>query len=755
MKRARRTFGGSLIAIWLAVSLVACGASDSMKRAETPGPMNPESGVPGAGQPVLTDLMTQTAPGHTRVVMRGNQPLTFNTARVDNPPAVDVQVSAVALDETVGVKAIQNGTVESVEVARVPNRENLLLVRVLLTEQTTYRVEREGSDLVVLVDNVRGAVPTPDGDMEPPLTDLGKVPISSGRPRIKAIDFKPVGSRGRTRLVVETDQEVNPQVLSRNEGRTVVLSVVPAKIAAPLSRPLNTSYFQSAVDSIEPIPAKGGVEFRINLRESVPYHLGRNGTYTLLDFDASRVPPKKATLLSRAEETTTMTGEEKPASGETSEATPDQAATMTAEAPSKRKRVASNAATQRISVDFQKADLHNTIRLIAEISGKNVIVSEKVAGEVTLKLEEVPWDEALRILLDTYNLDMVESENVIRIDSADTIKSERETKLKEEEEALERAKKQPLEKAVFTPKYAAVDIMKTELEKLKTERGKIMVIGNDIHVSDEGLILAEMEKVFKKYDTVAKQILIESRIVEATMNFSKRLGVNWGGGATETDPGWISGGGELNIGGLYEGGTPGVDTGGIAVNLISPTSVGLGMGIGIISDAVTLDAELWAMEASGDGRIVSAPRILALNDQTVFIKSGTAVPTETTSTGTAPSTITFEEYVLQLDVTPHIEENGEIITLDVKVKKDTPDYARSATNPPKITREAQTKLMVKDGETVVIGGVIVDESSKVVNRVPGLHKIPVLGNMFKHYEVEDTKSELLIFLTSNIIPVRI
>ena len=177
------------------------------------------------------------------------------------------------------------------------------------------------------------------------------------------------------------------------------------------------------------------------------------------------------------------------------------------------------------------------------------------------------------------------------------------------------------------------------------------------------------------------------------------------------------------------------------------------MGFGVLTDHFSLDAKLYAMEENGEGRIVSAPRILAQNDQEVYIRQGTSIPYETVSAeGTQ---VQFKAANLELRVTPHIEENGRIISMTILVTKDSPDYSRGATNPPINTREASTKLMVRDGETVVIGGIIIDLKGKTLRKVPGLHRIPILGWLFKSRAVDDSKTELIIFLTSHIIPVKL
>lgn len=771
MKRARLSLATVILAFCLAINLMACGTTDTTVRPTT-GSTSLENTGAADGRPALIGLRTEPAGRQTRVVLKGNQPLMYTAVTENQPPAIVVDVGALTGPEVRGLTAVKNGLVDKIEVEPLPGAAGATRVKIGLTRLTSYQVVRESYDLVVLVENIQGAgaslIQTSDLVDEPPLT---AAQMSGGTAMVTAVDFKPVGQSGRTRLSIRTDRLVTPQVLTRDNGMTVVLSMAPADIDRQLIRPVDTTYFKSSVNYIKPTPVSGTtVEFVIRLREVVPYHLGQKGLLTYVDFDSTGMAPRMTTATDyralapgvgyQGPAMPTQVPDATAARPTTAAAAakPSQAPAAPApRAPVKQPGQPKTYTGQKISLDFQNADIHNILRLIGEVSGKNVVVSETVKGKVTLKLQEVPWDQALDIVLDanTPPLSVVESANVLRIDLADTIRKQKETEQKDYDQAMERAKVAPLEKRIFTPKYAGVTEMKTELEKLKGERGKLIVVGNDIHVEDELKNLEAMQQVVEKYDRVTKQILIESRIVEALSSFSKNLGVNWGGQFNQPSADSPLGPHTWGLYGAAGSATPGVGMGGTAVNLIAPPTMGLALGFGLMTSRLSLDAKLYAMEKTGEGRIVSAPRILASNDQDVYIKQGQSIPYETQGTTTAPAQTQFKDAVLELKVKPHIEENGKIISMDLTVTKDTPDYSRTVRNPPINRREAKTKLMVKNGDTVVIGGIIVDEKSKTVNRVPGLHRIPVLGWLFKDYEVSDSKLELLIFLTSNIIPVTI
>jgi type IV pilus assembly protein PilQ len=734
MNRARLSVKAILLICCIAFGLTACGSSDMATKPTSSG-----TDASADMRPTVMALKAEQAGRQTRVVLQGNQPMTYTAVFNKVPPTIVVDVGATPSGDILGLTSVKNGLVDKVEVESIPGLDNVSRVKIGLNKATTYQVVREGNNLVVLVENAAGMAETDLGPDETPLTPAA---MSGGTAAIQAVDFRPVGSAGKTRLIIRTNKVVTPQVLTRDSGRTVVLSISPAGIAGHLIRPLDTSYFRSAVNYIKPTPSSGrSVEFLIRLRDVVPYHLGQKGLVTYMDFDQSGVAPAKAHLRAPGAAKSTTAA---PAAPAAASATTAKKETTVSRKPGEPKVYTGD----RISLDFQNADIHNILRLIGDVSGKNVVVSERVTGKVTLKLEEVPWDQALDIVLAANQLGVVESGNVLRIDQADVLRAQRDQELQEMEKEAERERAVPLQKKVFTPKYAAVDTMKTELEKLKSERGKLTVIGNDIYVEEEPSILSSMQTVFDKNDEVAKQILIEARIVEALTSFTRNLGINWGGdarGEIDENPAYLYG--------AHSGGA--IGAGGPAVNLISAPATGLALGFGLISEVVNLDAKLYALERTGEGRVVSAPRILASNDQEVYIKQGQSIPYESSGTTTSPSTITYNEAVLELKVKPHIEENGKIISMDIIVTKDTADFSRTTRNPPINKREAKTRLMLKNGETVVIGGIIVDEKSKTINRVPGLHRIPVLGWLFKSNEIADSKTELLIFLTSNIIPVNI
>ncbi|MDR1656927.1 MAG: type IV pilus secretin PilQ [Deltaproteobacteria bacterium] len=408
---------------------------------------------------------------------------------------------------------------------------------------------------------------------------------------------------------------------------------------------------------------------------------------------------------------------------------------------------------QLITLDFQNADIHNILRLIGEVSGKNVVVSDQVSGRVTLKLKDVPWDQALDTVLDSKNLGVIENGNILRIDTKDAI-------ARLTPDISDPTTKVALVKKIFTPKYASVSSLATEMDKGKSMRGSVRVIGNDIYVEDDVYTMEAITRIFMRNDTVTNQILIEARIVEASSSFIQTLGVRWGG-AVNRLPGGGSNFSAIPDYSGYQPGNIGLASGG---NMNPGEIFGLAdlgsaaqLGVGFLNKAgsLALSAELHATEKMGQSRIVSAPRIMASNDQEVYIKQGTSIPYSSGGTATTAPNVDFKEANMELKVTPHIEENGQIVTLDITLTKDSPAPVAGTNGPNIDTREAKTKLMVRDGETVVIGGIISDSQRTNSDRVPGLHRLPILGWLFQEKELTNEKVELLIFITANILPLNI
>jgi type IV pilus assembly protein PilQ len=405
-----------------------------------------------------------------------------------------------------------------------------------------------------------------------------------------------------------------------------------------------------------------------------------------------------------------------------------------------------------ISLDFQKADIHNILRIIADVAGLNIITTDKVKATVTLKLKDVPWDQALDVLLRNNGLDKTQDGNIIRVATMEEVAKDKKAASDNRKADVEIV---PLYTRVFSINYETVEKLKKNLDSLKSERGSVDINErtNTIIVKDQREKLAEMASLIERLDKKEPQVLIEARIISATHDKVKGLGIQWGGYYNNTSSMLFP-----NTVGVTGGAGPSPNVsaggGGSGVNFpISPGSGGalsaLGLTLGAVNGTALLDAKLMAMEQDSDAVVISNPKITTMNNKQATIKSGTQVP-YTTVDKQGQSITAFKDAVLLLEVTPHIT-SGNRMRLSLKVTKDRPLQAPAGSAPPIETRSAETEVLVGDGETTVLGGLFEDTSSTGQSMIPGLGRIPLIGWLFKSETTNNNNQELLIFITPKIV----
>ena len=436
----------------------------------------------------------------------------------------------------------------------------------------------------------------------------------------------------------------------------------------------------------------------------------------------------------------------------------------------------------RLSLDFKDADIHNIFRLIAEVSDLNIITSDEVKGKVTVRLVNVPWDQALDVILSTKNLIKMEEGNVIRITTIENVRKEREDKNKEEEVLLKtRDTKIKLEepgKKILKVNYAdASELQKLLLEKKEEGKGFLSPQGsvkadkrtNTLIIQDIRSNLDEVEQLIKDLDSPTPQVLIEARIVQAQTTFVRSLGVQWGGSINQTGGGqWFWGLTGNSSAAAGFGFAPSASGGAASTPLIAPSNFvvnypaptantptgGLGLSFGkLTGNLVNLDLRLQLGETDGQTKVIARPKLATLDNKEALIKQGEKIPYETTSQ--AGTQVQFIDAVLSLKVTPHVTPDGSIL-MKVIITRDARGNFRSPINqvPSIDNREASTEVLVKDGETLVIGGIYESESAQTEQGIPWLMKIPILGWLFKNQEMRSSKNELLIFITPTIIQAK-
>ncbi len=421
---------------------------------------------------------------------------------------------------------------------------------------------------------------------------------------------------------------------------------------------------------------------------------------------------------------------------------------------------------RRINMDLKDADIHNILRLLADVGKVNIVTADDVAGSVTIRMQDVPWDQILDIVLQTKGLGMIRGGNLIRVAPLATLQKEREMRLAAQKQEFELT---PLETRLIPVSYASASELQPRAKELISARGSISVDErtNVLIARDIGPNLNFVEELVRSLDTQTPQVLIEARIVEATSKFSREVGIQWGGDATfseatgnPTGLGFpsrvtLAGGarGGSNVDGLNPGTTPST-TPNFAVNLPAAAGAGaggaLGITLGSLDGTFNLPIRLSAAEASGMARIVSSPRILALDNRSARISKSTMIPYSQVSAQGVQTQ--FREAKLALEVKPHVTADGSV-AMHVMVNRDEPDTSNKGPRGELaiLKREAETDLLVADGHTAVIGGIYTRRTGKSLAQVPILGDIPILGALFQTRGSTDDREELVIFLTPRIV----
>jgi type IV pilus assembly protein PilQ len=418
-----------------------------------------------------------------------------------------------------------------------------------------------------------------------------------------------------------------------------------------------------------------------------------------------------------------------------------------------------------ISVNLKDVDLKDFFRLIHEISGLNVVLDPNVKGTLTIVLDEVPWDQALDIVLVNNGLDKQLNGNVLRIATKDTLKKEAETA-----RDLQKAQAEAVPPVTVTRvlSYAKASTVRDTLKKFLSARGDIYSDdrSNQLIIRDIPSNLPTLDNLMRQLDRKSQQVEIEARVVEATRSFSQDIGVQWGFAGTTTSGRTIFGGNpETGVSPIQTAtglpqppliATPTSSSGGSTAGL--PFNVNLpagaptsGLYFGHRSPNFAVDLFISAAEAKGVGKLLSKPKIITQNNEKATVKQGTKVPIQTTINNTI--SVQYVDAVLQLQVTPQITAEGTVF-MDVLVENTQIDNGipRVEGIPALDTQSAETKVLVADGGTVVIGGIIITQQQTSITEVPYLGSIPVIGRLFREQAVNITSSELLFFLTPTIIP---
>lgn len=565
-------------------------------------------------------------------------------------------------------------------------------------------------------------------------------PATTGSAQVTAIDFS-VDS-GESKLLISLDGMVAATQPVR-DGNKVLFSLQDSTLPRALRRVFDTLAFPSAIQSVSPylvnVSGQPEVRFTVTLKGDVPYRLQKTaGGYAFVVTDGSFANASPATtgVMPIAVDGTPQVEMPQNADASTS---PRLMAPMPTPVIDQVEVDDNRYTGAKTSLVFDNADVRDILRLIAEISDLNIIASDDVKGNITLRLIDVPWDQALALVLDITNLGMLQEGNVVRVLPKDKIRTMREAELTA---SRSQEKLEELSTEVVTVSYADLGSVATPAKEILSERGSITEDSRNklLIITD---ILSRIEKakeLIAILDTPERQVMIEARIVQVNSNYSRDLGVNWyltGSDGSNTGIGGVGGGFlidpvEESLGSLLA--TPGYSTQMIVGNPLV--------------DNVLLTFQLSALEADGKGKVISTPRVTTLNGEKATISQGTTIPYQTSGSD-GPKT-EFVSAELKLEVTPVINPDNSII-LEVLATNDSPSLTAGASAPSIDTKKAETKVLVKDGETTVIGGIFIENEQDSEEGVPGLMHIPILGHLFKSSKKQTVKDELLIFITPRIM----
>jgi type IV pilus assembly protein PilQ len=556
--------------------------------------------------------------------------------------------------------------------------------------------------------------------------------------RIESVEFEKLDDKAR--LKITTSERAEYKVSKSIDASVIALDFKDAHISYELSRVLDASELRTPVLSIgsfqvseEPASI---VRVLVKLKGPSEYTISQIGGDVYIDFP---IPREEMVAVSEQVSQREMGIQ-----------------------PIGDAAIAAKYKGRKISLDFKDADITNILRLIAEVSDLNIISGDDVRGNVSLRLVDVPWDQAFDIILRTKGLGKVQEGNIVRVAPL--------AKIKQEEDAILAARKareklEDLSIKLLPVNYAKASELESQVKNLLSDRGSVSTEKrtNTLVIRDIKANIEEVVKLVKGLDSPTPQVLIETRIVEAQSTFARDLGIQWGiahhtadvnefkstfGSSGTAPPSTITPTGFIATGGTF------TEQPNFAVNLPATGSAGilgaLGFTFGkLTGDSLLLDLRLTAGEQAGLTKTISRPRITTLDNKEAKIEQGESIPFETTS---AEGTKTqFIDANLSLTVTPHITPDGRV-SMKIKVSSNSIGSFRTASGAPSIDKkEASTEVLVKDGETTVIGGIVVSDKTNTDRGIPFLKDIPILGWLFKSKSVSDNQTELLIFITPMIL----
>lgn len=762
---------------------------------------------------LITGISTTEDSESINILIKGNSLLTYTSVKQPFPLGVILYFPETALDNVETPLSLDNDMIDAIKASELTEKGHTSKIEISLKKDTPYEVTREGMDINISFPKVTEVLPsaaqeekeTEISEIKPPeeviapetgietaaTLEIEKEPEvqqPGGLAWVNRIDFSSEEA-GKSIIIIGTTKSVQYKI-EKVADKRLQLKLFNTRIPDYRKLPLITTRFESAVDRITPVqkPEMENISIvTIELREAVPYFVEQADNLLLIHFAASSIPPRpfeEAKLPSWKQVIAQTIVEPEVTEAEEAEERLEEELEVAKEISIPEVadiKPAKKYTGEKIALDFFGTDIKNVFRILREVSKRNFAIDENVKGKVTLTFDKpVPWDQVLDLILKMNQLGRVYEGNIIRIATLKTLQKEdelrrvkielRRAKIEAELEAQKknREDKKALEPLVteYIPisySNAKIDILPHLSNLLTKDRGSLSVDErtNLVIITDTSDKIEQAKQIVQKLDVVTPQVIIEARIVEASTNFSREIGIEWAGGVgvqptslfpSEIGPNAAPIDNAVGVGPArgYNtlGGTYGYNT---AMNfpITSTTAGSIGFNfVKIAGTPLVLNAKLLAMETEGEVKIISAPKIITLDNKTATIKQGLSYPYNKLD-DSGNTITTYKDIDLVLEVTPHVTPDNRI-SMKINIKKnDLGDVILGQQS--FTTKEAQTELLVNDGDTIVIGGIITKTKRRSESGLPGLSKIPIIGWLFKSKIKSDRKEELLIFITCRIV----
>jgi len=625
------------------------------------------------------------------------------------------------------------GNTRGVTVMEASGRTRMIIN---LAQLVSYETEVVGNDLIIRVGKDAKEVMMARKDDHQVTFDEGETQASMDKSKSKTIsaakkfenkakmltdiDFRR-GDEGEGQVVI-TLSDPTASVDLREESGKIVVEFMDVLLPEQLRRRIDVTDFATAVKRVDAMVEDGNTKLIIH----------PNANYEYLAYQADNTFTVSVKQVSKVEQ-------------------------------DKRNRDKFLYTGEKLSLNFQDIEVRSVLQLIADFTSLNLVASDTVSGKITLRLQNVPWDQALDLILKTKGLDQRKIGNVLLVAPADEIAAREKLELETSRQVEELA---PLRTEYVQVNYAkAKDLLNlitgADGSGFLSSRGSATVDDrtNTVLIQDTGSKIEEVRSLFARLDIPVQQVLIEARVVVANANVASELGVRWGGGALKSngDNRLVVGGSEQTA---FDFLTPD-DTGTVAVSRTTGAPEYLSVDLGVVGDTASafsvgfsklgsgfLSLELSALESDGYADIIATPKVLTADQQTARIASGSEVPYQQ-ATSSGATSVSFKEAALSLEVTPQITPDGRII-MDLQINQDT--VGKIYNNIPSIdTNQLKTRVLADDGETIVLGGVFRNQSVNQVDKTPFFGDLPVIGRFFKRTTKTDEKQELLIFITPKLV----